>query len=170
MTDEQVQWASMRADGYTLMVSETSDGAVLLTVLLSREMNDMIAPRRPLMFRVDDNKPISPDVVSWQPRSVTLAIDRQLQRNGRGEFLIQLMAGQRLLMRWPVYNGGARDVEFSLAGAAPILAEALKLSDRLADGSLVRREADRRAAFARAARCRENAAKEDYAVCMNKGD
>lgn len=170
MTDTKVSWASLRADGYTLMVHESRDGVVLLTLMLSPSLNEMVASRRPITFRVDDNKPITPAIVEWQPRMVTMQIDRQLQTNGRGEFLLQLMSGNRLLMRWPVFNGGARDAEFKLSGAQPVLAEALGLTQRLADGSLVRREADRRANFVKAARCRDNAVKEDYSVCMGRDD
>lgn len=170
MTDAKVSWASLRSNGYTIMVSETPGGVVLLTLMLSPALNEMVASRTPIIFRVDGHKPIVPPIASWQPRTVTMEIDRQLLTNGRGEFLLQLMQGERLLMRWPVFNGGARDVEFSLQGAAPVLAQALNLSQRLADGSLVKREADRKAYIAKAARCKDNAIKEDYAVCMNRDD
>jgi hypothetical protein len=176
MTDKVTTSAYVKSsEGHSLTVFRASDGAVSMSFHLNDASRDLIEARGIMQFRIDGNPPATLPY-SWKPRFAVMKLWHGKTELGRNEALIQLMSGQRLLFRYPIFNGGSSDIQFTLEGAKDVLASALGLQSAIGDGTLEKAEAEnaltatkRKATMELAEQCKANAVKEDYSVCMARG-
>lgn len=169
MTD-QVYWiaSTQSPERHGLSITKLVTRGVVMSFSLSSDMFEQIDPRRSILYRIDNHPAIVPRDTRWEPRFVRIGLDWS-SRNGRGEELVQIMSGKKLLLRFPVNGGGSRDVAFSLDGARDVIAQAIGIKMEMESGALDKIESTARVRAELNARCVANAVKEDYSVCMSKG-
>lgn len=176
MTDRISPSAIARSkEGHTLMVARSPDGTVSMSFHLNDTTQDLIEAGSVMRYRIDENTSFALPY-SWKPRFVIMKLWHGKTELGRNDELIQLMSGQRLLVRYSIFNGGSRDIEYSLEGARDAITSALGLQTAVENGTLEKVEVENAMAEVKkkvrmelAERCRANAVKEDYSVCMARG-
>ncbi len=128
--------------GYRFGVYRVEGGKVFALFALPSNLVGSIDHDRPMYLRIDKNKshevggPDARELVQmglkifyWEPGFVNFFIWRGKQELGISRIVNELMAGNQLLVRYPVGTGGTRDTSFSLSGSKPAITEVLDLSD-----------------------------------------
>lgn len=165
-------------DGHSVSIYQRDDGSVWMNFRVSDASFDLLSPKIAPMFRVDGRKAHSLDDVKrlqelvpsfpkgyfWEPKWINVRIwDGWARQKGRSHELIDLMAGERVVFRYYLSTGGAKDTVFDLTGAEEAIAVAAGLR-----GEIEAMEgAERLTAAVASARkaCEANAVNEDYSVC-----
>ena len=140
ITDREEKTAEVyNADGYKFSVYRAANNRVYGLFALPNNLVEAIAPEQPLYLRVDKQKAEKIDpgnpladlgikTYFWKPGFVNFLLWHGKQEEGIAPVIDQLMAGENVLIRYPVGTGGTRDVAFTLDGAKSAIATALDLS------------------------------------------
>ena len=144
ITDREEKIAEVRNQrGYRFGVYRVERGEVFAIFELPSNLVGSIDHDRPMHLRIDKNEPHEENgaynelrerltgekIFYWEPGFVNFVIWHGKQDKGIARVIDELMAGDQLLIRYPVGTGGTRDVSFSLSGSKPAITEALELTD-----------------------------------------
>ncbi len=144
ITDREEKIAEVHNQrGYRFGVYRVEGGQVFAVFALPSSLVGSIDHDRSMHLRIDKNKPHErggpfareweklggEKTFYWEPGFVKFLAWHGEQESGISRIINELMAGDQLLVRYPVGTGGARDTSFSLSGSKPAITEALNLSD-----------------------------------------
>ena len=147
MTDETKRRAVVvNEKGHSFSVYRVSEGEhVWANFSISSDSFDQIDSDKPPMLRVDKHAPLDLQEVKklgalldslehvkgssyqWEPKWVNFLIWHGDVQQGLAAFLIQVMQGEKLTVRYYLPTGGYKDTVFSLVGSAPVIAQALDI-------------------------------------------
>jgi hypothetical protein len=180
MTDRVKRSATtVNEQGLELSVYRGPKDAAWVLFSLGKSSFDTLSPTRAPIFRVDKLQPhdldsdrrmsergLGLDLYRWEPRWINFSIWHGREAEGRSVELKELMSGQSVVFRYYLGTGGYKETSFALVGAAPVIAEALGISEQLKSGSLQRTESMEEALRNAGKGCEQNAVREDFSVCF----
>lgn len=139
MTDQERRMAvTTNREGHVLSLYRIASGQVWMNFAISEGSLDMISPDKLIDYRIDKHEAVRLSnylklrklgVVTseWEPKWVNFLIWHGKENEGRGK-IAQLFAGDTFTVRYYLSTGGYKDTRFSLAGAAPTMADAIGIS------------------------------------------
>jgi hypothetical protein len=153
--------------GHALSIFRSADGPVYAMLTLPKDSGEAFGSRR-LRYRIDSNKAMDLEeqrsverYVPWMKVNVGVTTTAWVIWHGAPEqqpdfgILRSILDGKTMLIRYSKFPEGTTDVEFSLEGAKPVIAEALNVKPE-ADPAVVAREArDRKRVADATPKCKE---------------
>jgi hypothetical protein len=181
MTDEVKKTAVVKNElGHTFSIYRLSEGGpVWGNFALSEGMFDQVDWKKPPLYRIDKNEPedlsrmkkmqdmgLGIHAYEWEPKWVNFLIWHGKEDEGIAKSLVQLMEGKTVVFRYYLSTGGYKDTSFSLKGAAPAIAEAIGISQRIDHSAQQKTEEFKNVYLAESKRCRQDM--NSFKACFSK--
>ena len=139
---------------------------------LSDKKMEQLDDKKPPVFRIDKHKPhdlndakrtqeiltrLNSDTgtYEWTPKWVNFLIWHGKPEEGLTDKLIELMEGQKLIVRYYLFTGGYKDTAFTLKGSAPAIADAAGIDAKVDHAAQAKQDAYEAAYWAEMQKCQD---------------